>query len=174
MSPNVNINEENSNIPLSAGTTDKDNTPVFAGDAPAAAQNAPAAAETQVIPAAQEAAPVFAGGDPAAQTIPELSQREREHLTFLRVLGDYNIAKQKRHNYRRYGAWFIIITGILFLTLIFSLDAKILFLCLWIISILGCVAVMIKADYDYEKLKEYLDYADELDFFEKDDEEEEE
>lgn len=108
-----------------------------------------------------------------AEVIPPLSQQEKEHLTYLRVLGEFNIAKNRRTRYRQYGAAFIIITGIIFLTLIFSLEAKILFLTLWILTILACVAVMIIADYTYDKYKEFLGFADEFDL-ETDDEEEEE
>ena len=105
--------------------------------------------------------------------IPPLSQSEQEHLTYLAVLGEYNIAKRRRTNYRKYGALAIIISGIIFLALIFSLEAKIEFLCLWIITIIWCVAVMIGAEYNYHKLKEFLGIADEFDYFEisEDDEE---
>lgn len=129
----------------------------------------------EVVYAGNDKTPAGASEQTAAavEEIPPLSQREREHLTYLRVLGEYNIASSRRQSYKRYGAWFIIISGIIFLTLIFSLEAKILFLCLWIITILCCVAVMIRADYVYDKYKEYLGFADELDLIESEEEEEE-
>ena len=99
-------------------------------------------------------------------SIPPLSQSEIEHLTYLRVLDEYNTAKQKRTSYRKYGAWTIIILGILFLTLIFSLEAKIEFLVLWVASIFYCVAVMIRAEYRYHMFKEFLGIADEFDYYE--------
>ena len=42
--------------------------------------------------------------DSKSTSIPPLSQQEQEHLTYLMVLDEYNIAKRKRNNYRRYGA----------------------------------------------------------------------
>ena len=108
-----------------------------------------------------------------AEQISPLSQREKEHLTYLRILGEFNEAKEKRSNYRRYGTALIIIFGILILSLIFSLDAKIEFLILWIIVILASVTGMIRADYRYHTFKNYLDIADEDDFRKTDDEQEE-
>lgn len=131
----------------------------------AAPEPSPAAAEN---PAEDNPPVIYAG----AEEIPPLSQSEREHLTYLRVLEEYNIARDRRQRYKSIGVWFIIISGIIFLTLIFSLEAKILFLCLWIITILCCVAMMIRADYKYDTFKEYLGFADELDFIEKEEEEE--
>lgn len=97
--------------------------------------------------------------------IPPLSQSEQEHLTYLAVLSEYNRAKAKRTNYRKYGAMFIIISGIVFLALIFSLDLKIEFLCIWVASIFYCVTVMIRAEYQYHTFKEFLGIADEFDYY---------
>lgn len=97
------------------------------------------------------------------QQNPPLSVREREHLTYLRILSEYNKAKDKRTNYKHYGFAFIIVSGLVFLALMFSLETKIEFLCLWIVTILYCVVVMIRADYRYHTFKEYLDIADEDD-----------
>ncbi len=104
--------------------------------------------------------------DSKDMSIPPLSQSEREHLTYLMVLDEYNNSKQKRTAYRKYGALVIIITGIIFLALMFSLDTKIEFLVLWVISILYCVAVMIRAEYRYHMFKEFLGIADEFDYYE--------
>lgn len=101
--------------------------------------------------------------------IPELSQREKEHLTYLMVMDCYNEAKIKRTNARRYGSLFIIISGSIFLTLMFSLEAKIELLCIWIATILYCVSVMLKADYRYQNFKEILGVADENDYYGMDD-----
>ncbi len=101
--------------------------------------------------------------------IPPLSVREKEHLTYIMVTARFNEARNKRSSARKYGSLFIIISGIVFLTLIFSLDAKIETLCLWIITILFCVVYMIKADYNYYNYKEILGRADENDFYEMDD-----
>lgn len=89
------------------------------------------------------------------------------------VLDEYNSAKKKRTSYRKYGALFIIISGIVFLTLIFSLETKIEFLTLWVISIFYCVAVMIRAEYRYHIYKEFLGIADEFDYYGMDGEEDE-
>ncbi len=159
----------------------KDNSPSAQTDdthtaAPEPVQTAPAATQDSTNPVPAETAQSPQTGKPQIeqpqieqpqieqpQESPSLSQQEMEHLTYLRVLEEYNIAEKRRFNYRRYGAWFIIITGIVFLTLIFSVEAKILFLCLWIITILACIAVMIKADYTYDKYKTFLGFTDELD-----------
>ncbi len=97
--------------------------------------------------------------------IPPLSQREREHLTFLMVTQKYNELKNKRLSARRYGSLFIIISGIVFLTLMFSLESKIQCLCLWIATILYCVSVMLKSDYNYQVFKEILGAEDENDYY---------
>lgn len=106
--------------------------------------------------------------------IPPLSQQEQEHLTYLAVLAEYNIAKRKRTNYRKYGAVAIVVSGVAFLALIFSLEAKIEFLCLWIVTILGCVAVMIRAEYTYHRFKVMLGIADEYDYYGMDEDDDEE
>lgn len=103
--------------------------------------------------------------------VPPLSQREIEHLTYLKVYEKYNEFKEKRLNYRRYGSLFIILSAVVFLALMFSLESKIEFLCLWIVTILYCVAVMIRADYKYNMYKEMLGIADEFDIYEYDEEE---
>lgn len=68
----------------------------------------------------------------------------KEHETYLRIMEEYENAKRKRLVYRRKGAAFIIISGIIFLTLMFSLESKIEFLVLWVVSDFFCAALMIK------------------------------
>lgn len=85
----------------------------------------------------------------------------QEHLTYLKIKNDYEEAKRKRLSYKKYGTIFIIISGILFLTLMFSLDNKIAFLILWVITDFWCAALMIRADYKYHKYAEYLGVEDE-------------
>ena len=58
----------------------------------------------------------------------------KEHLTYLKIQKEYEEAKEKRLKYRRFGALFILLTGIIFLTLMFSLENKIAFLILWVIT----------------------------------------
>ena len=104
--------------------------------------------------------------------IPPLSEREREHLTYLMVTAKFNEARNKRSSAKKYGSLFIVISGIVFLTLMFSLEAKIQTLCLWIVTIIYCVVVMLKAEYNYQNYKEILGIADEDDYCEMDEEEE--
>lgn len=89
----------------------------------------------------------------------------KEHKTYLRIMEEYENAKRKRLVYRRKGAAFIIISGIIFLTLMFSLESKIEFLVLWVVSDFFCAALMIKADYHYHKFAEYLGIEDEYSNF---------
>lgn len=86
----------------------------------------------------------------------------KEHLTYLKIKEEFESAKRKRLAYKRNGAIFIIVSGIIFLTLMFSLESKIEFLTLWVISDFFCAALMIKADYNYHKFAEYLGIDDEF------------
>ena len=104
--------------------------------------------------------------------IPPLSEREREHLTYVMVTAKFNEARNKRSSAKKYGSLFIVISGMVFLTLMFSLEAKIQTLCLWIVTIIYCVVVMLKAEYNYQNYKEILGIADEDDYCEMDEEEE--
>ncbi len=106
--------------------------------------------------------------------IPPLSQSECEHLTYLRVLGMFNEMKAKRRDTRKYGTLFIIFSGIVFLLLMFSLDAKIEFLMLWILTTIYCIFLMVRADYQYHTFKELLGIADEFDYYDYDESEEKE
>ena len=103
-----------------------------------------------------------------------LSENEsKEHLTYLKIQEEYEDAKEKRLKYKRFGALFIIISGIVFLTLMFSLENKIAFLILWVISDIYCAVLMIRADYKYHKFAEYLGIDDEYMNHKKDEDEEE-
>lgn len=97
----------------------------------------------------------------------------KEHLTYLRIKKEYEDAKEKRLKYRRFGALFIIISGIVFLTLMFSLENKIAFLILWVITDFYCAALMIRADYKYHKFADYLGVEDEYSNHTEDEETEE-
>lgn len=72
-----------------------------------------------------------------------------EHGVSQKMIEIFKETKKKRDNYKKYGPLFIIVSGILFLTLMFSLDSKIFFLILWVISVVYCVALMIRAEYRY-------------------------
>ncbi len=88
--------------------------------------------------------------------VPPLSQREQEHLTYLNVYELYNESERKREHYRRYGTIFMLVSGLVFLALMFSLESKIEFLCLWIITVIYCVTLMIRADYQYDLYRKML------------------
>ena len=103
-----------------------------------------------------------------------MSDKEnQEHITYLKIKEEYEEAKQKRLKYKRYGALFIIISGIVFLALMFSLENKIAFLILWVITDFYCAALMIRADYRYHKFAEYLGIDDEYTNHKKDEDDEE-
>lgn len=89
-----------------------------------------------------------------------LTQREIEHNTYLRIKYEYQEMKEKRKKRNRAGIIFIPVSGIVFLSLMFSLETKIIFLVLWIISIFAAVAFLIRNEYKYYKMREYLGFED--------------
>ncbi len=99
----------------------------------------------------------------ALENVRPLSQQEQEHLTYLFVYEKYNEYKNKRSQYRFYGSLFILISAIVFLLLMFSLEGKIVFLGLWIVTVIFCVVMMIRVDYLYNMYKEMLGICDEFD-----------
>src|SRR5574344_1699604 len=103
---------------------------------------------------------------------PPLSQSESEHLTYMRVKAKYDEFTEKRVKYTRWGIAFILISALFFLSLMFSLETKIEFLCLWILTTLICIAVLIRTDYRYNWYKELLGLADKFDEIEYDFDEE--
>ncbi len=107
-----------------------------------------------------------------SEQIPPLSQSEREHLTYLRVLGMYNDLQSKQKNLRKYGILFILCSAVIYLLLMFSLESKIEFLVLWIATVLFCIFLMIRADYNYHTFKELLGIADQYDFYDYDEDDE--
>lgn len=80
----------------------------------------------------------------------ELTQEEIEHRTFLIVCEKLREYEKKRLNYRKYGTLFIIVSAFVFLALMFSLNMKVMFLILWIVTIVFCVALMLRTDYIYD------------------------
>lgn len=93
-----------------------------------------------------------------------------EHQVFLNVTKAYEEAKQKRENYKKKGPLFVALSGIAFLALMFTLDSKIEFLILWVLTILFTVYLMVRAEYHYHKFQIMLGIIDE----QKDDGEDEE
>ena len=91
-----------------------------------------------------------------------------EHTVFLRVKEAYEEAARKREHYKKYGPLAVLISGVLFLALMFTLDDKIIFLILWVATVLYTVALMIRAEYKFQQFKYYLGLSDKP--FEDDDE----
>ncbi|MBQ3969053.1 MAG: hypothetical protein II685_01050 [Clostridia bacterium] len=75
------------------------------------------------------------------------SRQDHEHNAYLRLLHEYNNFRRKRNNCRKVGMLVIILLAVLFLIMMFSLDSKVLFLTLWVISIFVSVFVIIRIDY---------------------------
>lgn len=89
------------------------------------------------------------------------SAGDYEHRVYLNVLDSFEEAKKKRNSYRKYGTLFFIISGIVFLALMFSLDYKIEFLILWVITDFYCAALMIMSEYRYHQYAQMLCLPDE-------------
>ena len=79
-----------------------------------------------------------------------------EHKVSQEVIKLFKEQKRKRDNYKKYGPLFILISGVVFLTLMFSLESKITFLFLWVASVLYCAALMIRAEYRYHQYAKML------------------
>lgn len=75
------------------------------------------------------------------------TQQEYEHNAYLRLLHEYNNFIKKREKCRSVGIFVIIALAVLFLILMFSVDSKVVFLTLWVISIFISVFVIIRIDY---------------------------
>ena len=93
-------------------------------------------------------------------TIEEIGEPDKE-LVFQNVARAYEEAKHKREKYKKIGPVFVLVSGIIFLTLIFTLENKITFLIFWVITILYTVALMIRTEYKYHLFRRYLGLTDE-------------
>ena len=91
----------------------------------------------------------------------EARDLEREHQTYINVCQAYEEAGKKRGGYRRYGTLFVILSGVVFLTLMFSLEYKIEFLILWVITDIFCMVLMIRSEYRVHQIAEMLGLPDE-------------
>lgn len=81
--------------------------------------------------------------EPACDTPQEL-------WTFARLKEQYGEFSQKRPRYIKYGILSIFILPVVFLVLMFSLESKLIFLALWIVSIIACAVFLIVVEYkDY-------------------------
>lgn len=79
-----------------------------------------------------------------------------EHQIYLNVMNEFEEAKTRRNKYKKYGPLVVVITGIVFLSLMFTRDSKIEFLILWVATIILCVALMVKAEYRYHRFRVIL------------------
>ena len=94
------------------------------------------------------------------ETLAEIGEPDKEQV-FKNVAKAYEEVKRKRERYKKIGPVFVAVSGVAFLTLIFTLENKITFLILWVITILYTVALMIRAEYKYHQFRNYLELADE-------------
>lgn len=81
--------------------------------------------------------------------------QDKEHNAYLRLMHEYKAEYAKREKCIKIGILLIIISAVVFLALMFSLDSKTFFLTLWIIFIISGIAVMTRIDYrcyKYEKI----------------------
>lgn len=119
------------------------------------------AAETEPVePAPKDSAPMEEEITLSADTVAEIGEPDKE-LVFQNVAKAYEVAKRKREKYKKIGPVFVLVSGIIFLTLIFTLENKITFLIFWVITILYTVALMIRTEYKYHQFRKYLGLLDE-------------
>ena len=89
------------------------------------------------------------------------TRAELEHNAYLRLMHEYELFLHKRDRCRRTGLAVIVLTALLFLVMMFSLESKILFLVLWVVSIFVSVFVIIRIDYYCYKYATILGIKDE-------------
>ena len=89
------------------------------------------------------------------ETIEEIGSPDRE-MVFQKVCLAYEEAKRKRERYKKAGPIFVLVSGVVFLTLMFTLENKIFFLIFWVITVLYTAALMIRAEYKYHQFRTYL------------------
>lgn len=74
----------------------------------------------------------------------------QQQKTFHQLTENYREFSRKRPQYIKYGLLSIFILPLVFLVLMFSLESKLIFLTLWIVSIIACSAFLIVVEYkDY-------------------------
>ena len=84
-----------------------------------------------------------------------VTTQDKEHNAYLRLMHEYKAEYAKRERCIKVGVLLIIISAVVFLALMFSLDSKTFFLSLWIIFIISGIAVITRIDYrcyKYEKI----------------------
>lgn len=92
---------------------------------------------------------------------PLLTKRDIEHNTYLRVKSEYTEMMEKRDRVNKTGIIFIAASAVVFLALMFSLESKLVFLALWITTIIFTVSFLIHNEYRIYRLRIYLGYEDE-------------
>ena len=96
----------------------------------------------------------------SCETLAEIGVPDKEQV-FKKVAKAYEEVKRKREKYKKIGPIFVSASGVAFLTLIFTLENKITFLILWVITILYTVALMVRAEYKYHQFRCYLGLTEE-------------
>ena len=91
----------------------------------------------------------------SCETLAEIGVPDKEQV-FKKVAKAYEEVKRKREKYKKIGPIFVSASGVAFLTLILTLENKITFLILWVITILYTVALMVRAEYKYHQFQCYL------------------
>ncbi len=99
-----------------------------------------------------------------------LSQSEIEHSVYLAVCKKYDEYKLKRVRYRRYGVIAIVLSALVFILLMFSLESKVLLLIFWVITVVFTIVLMVRADYLFNMYSEMLGLNDGQDEDEKEEE----
>ena len=115
---------------------------------------------TEINENRENTAPSVTGRVILSKDSPLSSQAEREHRAYLRLRQKYEEYKEKRIRYRTVGITFVILSALVYLALMFSLPSKVFFLIMWIITILACVALMLRTDYLYNMYREMLELPD--------------
>ncbi len=83
-----------------------------------------------------------------------------EHQIYLNLMKDCEEAYRIREKYKRFGPGVIFISALVFLSLIFTQDAKVEFLTLWVIIVFYTAALMIRAEYKLHKYRKLLGMPD--------------
>ena len=96
----------------------------------------------------------------SCETLAEIGVPDKEQ-GFKKVAKAYEEVKRKREKYKKIGPIFVSASGVAFLTLIFTLENKITFLILWVITIFYTVALMVRAEYKYHQFRYYLGLTEE-------------
>ena len=98
----------------------------------------------------QNSSPSREQGDLDSSCPPALNIEAQKERVYRLILAEYQAYTQRRPTYIKAGLASILIIPMIFLVLMFSLESKIIFLVLWIISLIAIAAFLI-----YEEFKNY-------------------